>query len=191
MPDPADALDSLLEVVDRFRQADVTFMVVGGFAVMAHGRPRTTADIDISVHLAFEERDRLRPLLEELGSGDLDERIDPRWGKRLVTVHPSGLDIEVFFTHGHQLYEREFDRRVEIEVDGEPIPFISPEDLILRKLVNTKKRRGDDWQDARAVARVQGSALDLVYLREHCGPHRVCDLVDELADLVETDEEPR
>lgn len=185
MGDPADALEALLEVVEAFRQADVTFMIVGGFAVMAHGRPRTTADIDVSVHLPFSERDRLRGLLDDLGEGPIEERSDPQWGKRLVTSHPSGLNLEVFFTAGHPLYEREFDRRVEIALEGETIPFISPEDLVLRKLVNTKKRAGEDYDDAFSVAQVQGEGLDFDYLYEHCAVQRVCGLVDELADVVE------
>lgn len=187
MAERGGAIEALLEVVEAFRAADVTFMIVGGFAVMAHGRPRTTADIDVSVHLRFAERDRLRPLVEELGEGDIEERTDPQWGKRLVTTLPSGLDLEVFFTAGHPLYEREFERRVEVPLEGETIPFISPEDLVLRKLVNTKKRAGEDHDDAVSVAQVQGEDLDLAYLREHCAPHRVCDRVEELAELARAD----
>jgi hypothetical protein len=186
LAEPDSAIDALLEVVDAFRQADVTFMIVGGFAVMAHGRPRTTADIDVSVHLGFGERSRLQPIVERLGDGEVEERSDPQWGKRLVTTHPSGLALEVFFTAGHPLYEREFDRRVEITLEGESVPFISPEDLVLRKLVNTKKRAGPDLDDAHAVALTQGEDLDFDYLYEHCAVQRVCGLVDELAEAVET-----
>lgn len=182
--DPPDAAEVLLEVVQRLRETEFTFMVVGAFAVMAHGRPRTTADIDVSVNLPFRERDRLRGVLEELGD-EVEERTSPQWGKRLVTTHPSGLEIEVFFVSGHPFYRREFDRRVTRTVRGEEVPFISPEDLVLRKLVNHRKRRGEDWADAESVARVQGTDLDLAYLREHCGPQRVCGLVEELADAVE------
>lgn len=178
-PSP-DAGDVLLEVVDAFEASGVEFMVVGAFAVMAHGRPRTTADIDISVHLRFEKRERLRDLLEGLGEG-LEERVAPEWGKRVVVTHPSGLDIEVFFTAGHPFYAREFERKVKKPFRGRPVPFISPEDLILRKLVNTRKRRGPDWEDAVSVARVMGSQLDLAYLRENCAVHRVCGQVDRLA----------
>lgn len=187
MPSAPDAANVLLEVIHRFQEVDVEFMVVGGFAVMFHGRPRTTADIDLSVHLDFGQRDRIRPLLQELGATDIEEREDPRWGKRLVTTHPSGLEIEVFFTAGHELYEREFQRKVSQTFRGEQIPVISPEDLILRKLVNTKKRRGEDLEDARSVAGVYGQDLDLGYLREHCSVHRVCGLVEELADIVNDD----
>ncbi len=180
-----DLIHVLVDVIEAFHQADVRSMVVGGFAVMAHGRPRATEDIDISIHLPFQDRDQVRPILEELGDGPIEERQDPQWGKRLATLLPSGLDLEVFFTHGHPLYRREFERRIDVELEGQQVPFISPEDLILRKLVNTRKRRGDDLEDAFAVAKVQGENLDLAYLREHCAPHRVCHRVEEIAQIIE------
>lgn len=179
-----DAGEVLLEVVERFEESGVEFMVVGAFAAMAHGHPRTTADIDLAVHMRFSERESLRPLVASLGS-NVEKRSDPEWGKRLVSTHPSGLEIEVFFAAGHQLYEREFERKVRGRFRSHEIPFISPEDLILRKLVNTRLRRGHDWQDALAVAQVQGEELDLDYLRKHCAPHRVCGMVEELAEAIE------
>lgn len=158
-------------------------MIVGAFAVMAHGHPRTTADIDVAVHRRFSERETIRAIMEDLGA-DIEERTDPEWGKRLVCTHPQGLDIEVFFVAGHPLYDREFDRKVIRRFRDHEIPFISPEDLILRKLVNTRKRQRLDWEDAVVVAQVQGEALDLDYLREHCAPHRVCGLVEEIAETI-------
>lgn len=182
MPSTPEAGEVLLEVVRRFKDTGLEFMVVGGFAVMFHGRPRATADVDLSVHLDFGERDQVRPVLEGLGTGDVEEREAPEWGKRLVTTHPSGLDIEVFFTAGHPLYAREFDRKVTHDFRGEAVPVISPEDLILRKLVNVRKRRGEDLRDAQAVVGAYGSDLDFNYLREHCAVHRVCGMVEDLAE---------
>lgn len=182
---PAPEFDDVLDCVETLEEAELPFMVVGALAVSVHGQPRTTHDIDIALHHPFSRRDEVRPVLEELGDGPIEERQDPEWGKRLVTTLPSGMELEVFFIHGHQLYQREYDRRAEIEVEGRLVPFISPEDLILRKLVNTRKRRGKDLEDAISVAQVQGEHLDVAYLREHCAPHRVCDRVEQLAELAE------
>lgn len=100
----------------------------------------------------------------------------------MVTVLPSGLDLELFFTYGHPLYQREFDRRVLKPFRGREIPFISPEDLILRKLVNTRLRTKHDLDDAISVARVQGGRLDIAYLRDHCGVHRACQLLEDVLE---------
>jgi hypothetical protein len=136
--------------------------------------------------MPFENREQVRPIVQDLGESPVGERQDPQWGKRLVTTLASGMELEVFFIHGHQLYEREYERRVEVTVEGKPVAFISPEDLVLRKLVNTKQRAGDDLDDAFSVAQVQAETLDFDYLYEHCAVQRVCGLVDELAEAVET-----
>ncbi len=157
-------------------------MVVGAFAAMAYGHPRTTTDIYVVLHLPFAERGSIVPLAEELGSGPVEERQDPQWGQRLVTLLPSGVELELFFTKGHPYYAREFERRVLITFRGEQIPFLSPEDLILRKLVNSTLRTKHNIDDAVNVARVQADRLDAGYLREHCGVHRVCDLLEDILE---------
>lgn len=185
MGSAAQEFEELLRCTASFQEAGLPYMVVGALAVSVHGEPRSTHDIDIVLHLPFSRRDEVRPHVAELGRSPVEERTDPQWGKRLVTTLPSGMELEVFFTYGHPLYRREYERRVELEVEGQQIPFISPEDLILRKLVNTRLRRGEDLDDAFAVAQVQGEGLDLAYLREHCAPHRVCGLVEEIAEAID------
>lgn len=152
-------------------------MVVGAYAVMAHGTPRTSADLDVVIHLPFAQRADALRALEPVGLTDLEERKD-EFGQRVVGTLPSSLELELFFTPPIAPYADEYRRRVEIEFRGARLPFISPEDLVLRKLVNTKLRRGLDYQDAVGVLAVQGHAIDLNYLRARCGLYRVCDLLD-------------
>ncbi|MEA3199087.1 MAG: hypothetical protein QOE90_515 [Thermoplasmata archaeon] len=173
----ASASEVLLSHAIALEEAKLPFMIVGAFAVMAHGLPRTSGDLDIVVHLPFEHRDRVRAILEKLGGTGIEERRD-EWGKRIVADTPSGLEVEVFFTPPNVVYDREYARRRAVPVTGRAIPFISPEDLVLRKLVNTRLRRGLDYDDAVGVLRVQGEAIDLAYLRAHCVLYRVCDLLE-------------
>lgn len=153
-------------------------MLVGAYAVAAHGFARTTGDIDFVVHLPFEERERVRTLLEEGGATNLHERVDPQWGKRVAGDLSSGLTIEVFLTPPSAVHDREFDRRVTVELAGEPTPVLSAEDLILRKLVNIRLRRGLDFDDAIGVLARQGSRIDLAYLRAHAGFYRVGEFLE-------------
>lgn len=185
----APPVEAFLETVEAFDDADLPFMVVGALAVSVHGNPRTTRDIDLVVRMDFDEHERVEEVLRSLTGEPIEERKD-QMGHRLVTDLPSGLMLEVFFIYGHPLYDREYERRVEIEVEGVCVPVISPEDLILRKLVNTRIRRGKDLEDAFGVAARQGERLDLQYLREHCAVHRVCDHVEELADVIAAEEDP-
>jgi hypothetical protein len=168
---------ALIEIGRALRAADLPYMVVGAFAVMVHGLPRTTGDIDVVVHLPFSERARVVPVLDTLGMTDLEERRD-EFGQRLAGIIEPGLLVEVFFTPRTIVYDREYDRRVTQEFEGELIPFLSPEDLVLRKLVNTRLRRGPDYRDVVGILAVQGDAVDLAYLRAHAGFYRVGDLLE-------------
>lgn len=174
---PTSGPEVLLEFVEAFREADLPFMVVGAFSVMVYGMARFSDDIDIVVRMPFEERQVVAEIFEEKGL-PYEEKVDPMWGKRLMALHPSQMKVEVFFTPDHPLHIREYERRQVREYHGVMVPFQSPEDLILRKLVNTRLRRAEDYDDVLTVIAVQGDALDHSYIREHCAVHRVCDLFE-------------
>ena len=188
----ADTLDEVVSWARRFREADLPFMLVGAYAVAAHGFPRASGDIDLVVHLPFEQRGRVRALLEQEGLANVHERIDAAWGKRLAADLPSGLTLEVFFTPANPVHDREYARRVVVDLRGERIPVLSPEDLVLRKLVNIRLRRGLDYDDAVGVLVRQGPRMDLAYLRAHAEFYRVSEHLERaLKDAAATEpEEP-
>jgi hypothetical protein len=159
------------------REANLDFMVVGALAVAVHGAPRTTADLDVVVHIPLERKAEVERVLRALGHADVEERRD-EFGFRFAVVGPEGAEVEVFLTPPRPPYASEFQRRVFADFRGEQIPFISPEDLVLRKLVNTRLRRGLDYQDVVSVLATQGPRFDHAYVRGRCALYRVCDLFE-------------
>lgn len=170
--------DVLVAFARTLGDAGIDFMVVGAFAVMAYGFSRFSDDIDFAVDLRFDDRDEIGQIFEDAG-WPYEKKVDPVWGKRLMADHTTGMKIEVFFLPDHPLHQRELQRRRIVEYHGKEIPFISPEDLVLRKLVNTKHRRGHDFDDALSVIAVQGEDFDIDYVRDHCATHRVCDRFEQ------------
>ncbi|HVY79096.1 MAG TPA: hypothetical protein VG898_11375 [Solirubrobacterales bacterium] len=65
-------VDELLEVIDAH---EVEYVIIGGFAVAAHGHPRATKDVDICPNPKQANLRRLAAALEELEATpiDLDE----------------------------------------------------------------------------------------------------------------------
>ena len=64
----------------RLHRADVRYVVIGGFAVIAHGAQRSTKDLDICPDPAPENLTRLAGLLADLGArsiGDFEEQEMP------------------------------------------------------------------------------------------------------------------
>lgn len=67
MSDPLDAA----ELFRRLHEAGVRYVVVGGFAVLAHGVQRFTKDLDITPARDRDNLTRLAGLLEEIGTQQL------------------------------------------------------------------------------------------------------------------------
>jgi hypothetical protein len=59
------------ECLRLFAEHDVRFLVVGGYALAAHGHPRYTKDLDIWVWTDPDNADRIVAALDEFGFSGL------------------------------------------------------------------------------------------------------------------------
>jgi hypothetical protein len=128
---------------------DVRFLIVGGYAVAAHGHPRFTKDLDVWVWLDEQNAGRLVSALEDFGFGSLgltpadflEEGVVVQLG-----YPPKRIDIltEVDGVQFGSCWER----RVEVEVGGHRVPFISADDLVANKKASG---RPQDMADAAMI----------------------------------------
>lgn len=96
------------ELIAALAAAEVDYVVIGGFAVGAHGFPRATKDLDIVPAPGFENLGRLAGALRELDAehydtGDLDpsefpfDPLDPadllEGGNFVLTTRAGRLDV--------------------------------------------------------------------------------------------------
>ena len=119
----------------------VAYLIVGGFAVAAHGYPRFTGDIDFWVKVDLENARRVVAALQEFGFAgpDISEAdfLKPSYVVQLG-YPPNRIDILTRVTG------LEFDEcwqlRETVEVAGTPLHFLSLAHLKLnKKLVGRKK----------------------------------------------------
>ncbi len=161
-PDFERLLVELTRVLDA---AGIQFMVVGGQAVLLHGVPRTTEDIDISLGV---DTSRLREVVSACADLGLDLLPDdPEAFARetfvLPTADPDSL-VRIDFIFSSLDYEREaIGRAVRVQLGDRDVPFISVEDLILHKLFAGRAR---DREDVDGILALRPPALDWAYL-EH------------------------
>jgi hypothetical protein len=126
-------------------QASVRFVVIGGFAVGAHGYPRATKDLDIVPDPDPENLARLASLLPELNASVLgmedfaeDEVVQPdadglAMGGNFVLITSHGR-LDIMQLIGPDLEYADLDSAaVEDEVFGHRIRFCSFEHLIAMK----------------------------------------------------------
>ena len=60
-------LDEHKAIIIQLLNAHVDFILIGGYAVIYHGYGRTTGDMDIWLRPDNSNRDKLIPILENLG----------------------------------------------------------------------------------------------------------------------------
>lgn len=158
----------LRRIVEKLDASGIPYMATGGIALLAHGEPRFTADADIVIapgagaiedFLRMREPDwyvsaeAARDAVRGRGMFNVVETTTA-WKADLI-VKPEGVFAEEAFT-----------RRRPISALGITLVGISPEDLVLSKLLwaaTTDSER--QIRDVYGVLAIQGAALDEGYMR--------------------------
>jgi predicted nucleotidyltransferase len=137
-------------------------MVIGGQAVLLHGNPRLTRDVDITVGVDASELPRLRKVTDELGlvspTPDIEAFV------RKTNVYPvvdAVTSVRVDLIFSFTPYETEAIRRaVGVVLEGVTVRFATVEDLIVHKLVAGRPR---DIEDVHGLL-LRHPVLDEAYL---------------------------
>jgi hypothetical protein len=167
--------DSVPALPDRFHQAlsqlvnlletrNVPYMIVGAIAAAIWGRPRATADIDVTV---LADTAGLEAIAEQAASfGFVVDHQWLEWQPLLrgfqVRLTRAGVIVDIMRPRDRH-EEAAFDRRRPIAIEGRRLWFTAPDDLILMKL---KAGRPRDFEDAIGVLAAQRGVLDEVYMAD-------------------------
>jgi hypothetical protein len=139
--------------------AEVRYVVVGGMAVLLHGRVRNTVDLDLVIDLAAEPARRAMEALTGWVSGrarrltrqTLPMRASDVTGSRTSTCKSSRSstpsdplrEIDVFVDYPVDLEELVRDAAT-VEVDGKPLHIASVRHLIQMKVASGRPRDLED-----------------------------------------------
>ncbi len=129
----------------------VRFLVVGGYAVAAHGHPRLTKDLDVWVRVEPQNAARLVGALQEFGFGSLGLAAEDflEEGQVVQLGYPPNR-IDILTSIAGVDFESCWDRRAEILLDSLAVPFIGLEDLEKNKLA---AGRAQDLADVEGLRR--------------------------------------
>ena len=150
---PADFRDLLVCLSD----AQVEFMVIGGYAVAHHGHVRATKDIDVFVRPTRENAAKVMRALEVFGAPlsaldiDLDDFATPG---RVIQVGLPPLRIDILTAVTAVEFEDANRNTGRLEVDGRPIAVIGLEALLKNKRA---AGRPQDLADASALDRLRSA----------------------------------
>lgn len=166
-PPMTDQLGVLALVTSTLDAAGIPYMLTGAMASGYYGQPRMTRDLDLVVELRDGDPDRLHALLGEafLLSAD-GAREAVRRQTMFNAIHKDAFVKVDFVVRKAEPYRvEEFGRRRRVALDGHEMWMVSPEDLILSKLVWGQASNSDvQARDVRAVIAAQAAHLDWAYL---------------------------
>lgn len=145
------------EAVRALEVREVPFVLIGGLASAAMGRPRWTRDIDL-----FVEPTNAPKALDALSQAGFEtEETFPEW---LFKATREDVVVDVIFRSagGIVLDEEMLSRATKREIKGIEITVIAPEDLALIKAVVHEEHVPRHWHDALGI--IAGADLDWDYL---------------------------
>ncbi|MEK7659365.1 MAG: hypothetical protein AAB338_01780 [Patescibacteria group bacterium] len=174
----------LLKVAPILDELKINYYITGGFAVSGWGRIRSTLDIDIVIKLLEPKIEPLSGALRKISKfGYIDEEAAKealrRKGEFNFIDPETGFKVDFWITKGDERAKIEFKRRIVKKIDGQKIYFISPEDLILSKLVWYEKsgESSKHIEDVGSVFKISGEKLDIGYLKKQAGKIGVAGLL--------------
>jgi hypothetical protein len=160
---PPDFSGFIARIALELQERRLPFMLIGGQAVLLHGSPRLTEDIDITLGADPARLPDLLDLCAALELDPLPDEVDAFVRQTFVLpTHHRESGIRVDFIFSTTPYEREaIGRATFAELAGASVPFASAEDLIIHKLFAGRAR---DLEDVESVIRRKGRDLDWRYL---------------------------
>lgn len=167
MPSPAGPAELLADLAVALEAVGARWYVFGAQAALVWGRPRLTTDVDVTVKCLVSNQELVRALDRHGFSLRIDGTDTFIRTTRVVPLEhrTSGLALDVVLA-GPGLEDLFLERAVPVDVAGTVVPFISPEDLIVTKLLAGREK---DIEDVRGVLSERGSALDLTQIRTTLG----------------------
>lgn len=164
----------------------IRYAVTGGYAVSIWGRLRATFDIDVIIELEKSEASALTDALREISRMSfidkdlLLEAIERKDEFQFIDVE-SGIKID-FWVLKDDLFSREkMNRRIARSIEGKMVYFLSPEDLILSKLLWSKESESEQQLgDVASIIRIQRGKLDWKYLKKWAKEHSTLTILEQL-----------
>jgi len=140
-----------VEMLAALSAAGVEFLIVGAYAMAAHGLPRATGDIDIWVRPTRENAAHLMRALEAFGAPTFDLTIDDFIRPDTVFqigVAPARIDILTGITAVG--FDEAWLNRLTVGIDDQIVSVLGVEELIRNKTATGRPR----------------DQADLIWLRE-------------------------
>lgn len=171
-------------IAAELRKCRIPYMIIGGQAVLLHGLPRMTKDIDITLGVDTQSLDLVVKCVTAIGLQIIPDSFESFVEKTFVLPaqhRESGIRVDFIFSFIP--YEKQaIEKAKPVLVKGEPVMFASVEDLLIHKFFAGRPR---DLEDARSII-IKNPGFDQAYVRHWLSE---LEILPERAGLSRTFEE--
>lgn len=127
---------------------DLRFMVIGGYAVVHHSRPRYTGDLDLWVGSSAENAERVVTVLRAFGfKGDDISTAMITEQKQIIRMGFEPMRLEIFTRIPGVQFAECYERRVFVKIGRMQVPFIGLEDLKANKQASGRLKDLQDLEE--------------------------------------------
>jgi len=158
-PAARELLVALAPVLSRWGR----WYLFGAQAVVVHGVPRLSADVDVTLALEPDTPDRFARDME--AAGFLLRVSDPAFVRRtrvMPFIHqPTGMPLDVVLA-ASGLEDDFLTRAITVDLGDTPVPVIHVEDLMVAKILAGRPK---DIEDVNALWQLHGLTADAARIR--------------------------
>ena len=122
------------EFVELFLEHNVRFLIVGGYALAAHGLPRATGDLDAWVWVNPENAQNIMRALNAFGFQNLSlTESDFSTEDSIIQLGYPPFRIDILTSIDGVAFDQAWEKKIVVELNGMNVPFIGRDDLITNK----------------------------------------------------------
>lgn len=144
------------ELCQLLDKNEVRYLVVGGYALAAHGRPRYTDDFDVWVEPTPENAKRVLTTLDDFGFVSLDVRVeDLTMPGMVIQLGYPPARIDLLTQPEGVTFEECYPNRAMLKFGGLTLPFLNVPDLIRNKRASA---RPQDLADVAALEDLENNS---------------------------------
>ncbi len=141
------------DFVALLNKHQVNYMIVGGYALAFHGKPRHTGDLDIWIDISEDNAEKMTAVIADFGMKSLGITSDDFLQKGIITQigHPP-LRIDILNEIDGVYFQDAYINKLIIDVDGLIINYIGLDDLIKNK---QSSGRSQDLTDVKTLKKIK------------------------------------
>jgi len=137
------SLTDLKVLINSLNENHVDYLLIGGYALFAHGYHRATTDIDVLVPATRDAGDKIRQALMVLPDQAAKD-IDPAWFEEGENIRVAdAFVVDIMLNAAGETYETLKQFAEKLDLDGIPVRTINLEGLLRTKQTMRDKDMAD------------------------------------------------